>query len=98
MPDRSSKSVSLTDVLHIPGLTYGLFLISQATRKGLGVTFLGDDYKILRGEDVIGSAPKVHNTYILSVTYSTAKVASLIDQKIRALVTSLMFNKKAVEL
>ena len=98
LPDGSSKSVSLTDVLHVPGLTCGLFSISQATRKGLGVTFLGDDCKILRGEDVIGSAPKVHNTYILSVTHSTAKVASLIDQNMRALATSLMFNEEAVEL
>ena len=58
---------------------YSLFSISQATRKSLKVTFLDNDYKILRGKDVIGSASKAYNIYILSVTYLTAKIVSLID-------------------
>ena len=98
LPDGSINTVSLGEVLHVPGLTCGLFSISQATRKGLGVTFLNDDCKILRGEEVIGNAPKVNNTYILSVTQPTAKVAILIQQNMRALATSLMFNEEAVEL
>ena len=77
--NKSSKFVSLTNVLHIPGLIYNLFSISQTTRKGLKVTFLDNDYKILRDEDIIESAPKVYNTYILSVTYLTIKIVSLIN-------------------
>ncbi len=88
----------LKDVLHVPDLTCGLFSISQATRKDLGITFIGEDYHIFQGSKLIGSAPKVNNTYILSILQATAKVAVLIQQNMRALATSLIFNKEAVDL
>ena len=98
LPDGVSNVVSVKDVLHVPDLTCGLFSISQATRKGFGITFLGDDCSILMNNKHIGSAPKMNNTYILSATQSTAKVAMYIQQNMRALSTSLMFNEDAVEL
>ena len=59
--------MSLEEILHVLGLAYSLFLISQAIRKGLKVTFLNKDYKILRREEVIKNALKVNNIYILNV-------------------------------
>ena len=59
---------------------------------------MGDECHIFCDNDLIGSAPKTLNTYILSVSQSTAKVAILIQQNMRALSTSLMFNEEAVEL
>ena len=98
LPDGSTHSMVLRDVLHVPGLTCGLFSISQATRKGLDVIFSGDSCNILHNDKVIGSAPKVNNSYLLSVTQLTAKVTILIQQNMRALATSLMFNEEAVKL
>ena len=42
LPDGSTDFVSMEDVLHVPGLTCGLFSISQASCIGLEVTFVGD--------------------------------------------------------
>ena len=98
LPDGSTNNMFLEDVLHVPGLTCGLFSISQATRKGLDVVFSRDSCKIISKKKVIGSAPKVNNTYLLSASQPTAKITILIQQNIRALSTSLIFNKEAVEL
>lgn len=79
LEDGTSNSVSLKDALHVPGLTCGLFSISQATCKGLDVMFSGDNCKILRGKKVIGTAPKTNNADILNASQPTAKVAKLIQ-------------------
>ena len=92
VPDGSSNVMSVNDVLHVPALACGLFSISQATRKGFTIKFEGDDCHIFQGTKLVGSAPKVNNTYVLGVTQSTASVAMLIQ----ALTTSL--NEEAVEL
>ena len=98
LPDGSSHIVLVKDVLHVPDLTCGLFSISQATRKGMGIFFHGESCDITLDNKTIGSAPKVNNTYILSVLEPSAKIAILIQQNMRALATSLMFNEEAVEL
>ena len=98
LPDGSTNNMLLEDVLHVPGLTCGLFSISQATRKGLDVVFSGDSCKIISKKKVIGSAPKVNNIYLLSASQLTTKITILIQQNMRALLISLMFNKEAVEL
>ena len=59
--------VNIADILHIPDLIYGLFFISQATRKGFGINFLGDDCYLYKEDYLIESALKVNNIYILSV-------------------------------
>ena len=98
LEDGSSNMVNIADVLHVPDLTCGLFSISQATRKGFGINFLGDDCHLYKEDYLVESAPKVNNTYILSVSQSTARIARDIQGNMKALATSLMFNEEAVEL
>lgn len=98
LDDGTSNTVSIKDVLHVPDLTCGLYSISQATRKGFEILFTSDECQILKDNQQIGSAPKVNNTYILSVLQPTAKVAVLIQQNMRALATTHMFNEEAIEL
>ena len=98
LDDGTSNTVSVKDVLNVPDLTCGLYSISQATRKGFEILFTGDKCRILKDNKQVGSAPKVTNTYILSVLQPTAKVAVLIQQNMRALATAHMFNEEAIEL
>ena len=79
LDDGTSNTVSIKDVLHVPDLTCGLYSISQATQKGFEILFTGDECRILKDNQQIGSALKVNNTYILSVLQPTAKVAVLIQ-------------------
>ena len=98
LPDGTSNAVDLKDVLHVPDLSYSLFSISQATRKGFEITFVDEDCHIRKDSILTGSASKVQNTYILSLLESTTKVAGIIQQNIKALSTSLILNEDAVEL
>ena len=74
----TSHIIDIKDVLHVPNLTCGLFSLNQAIRNGLEITFQGDDCLIYKGERLIGSAPKVNNNYIPSVSQSTSKISVLI--------------------
>ena len=96
--DGSSNIVTMKDVLHVPGLTCGLFSLNQATRNGLKITFQGEGCYIYKDANIIGSAPKVNNIYILSIAQSSTKVTMLIQENLRALASTLSFNPEAVEL
>ena len=72
LPDGSSNTMSIKRVLHVPDLTSGFFSISQATREWMTVTFFGDKCHISKAGQLIGSAPKVNNTYTLSVKVKEA--------------------------
>lgn len=92
------KNIYYDPLEAVTSLIFGSYSLNQATRNGMGVTFLGDDCHIHKGGKLIGSAPKVNNNYVLSVSQSTTKIAVLIQENIRALATSLLFNEEAVEL
>ena len=94
----TSNTVSVKDVLHIPDLTCGLYSISQAIQKGFEILFTGVKCRILKDNKQVRSAPKVNNTYILSVLQPTAKVVVLIQRNMRALATTHIFNEEAIEL
>ena len=98
LPDGSSNLIRLDNVLHVPQLKCELFLISQATRKGLGVVFFDDAYQITKDNIAIGYAPKVNNTYILNISQLSTQIARLIKKNFRALVIDLSFNEEAVKL
>ena len=98
LQDSTSNIVKVTDVLHVPDLTCGLFSISQATQKGFDINFSGDNCHLYKNNTLVGSAPKVNKTYILSLTHPSALIAIIIQQNVRAMATSLMFNEEAVEL
>ena len=98
LKDGSSNLIRLEDVLHVPDLACGLFSISQATGKGLGVSFVNDGCNNTKNKKVVGNAPKVNNSYFLSISVPTAKICMQIQENSRALATSLMFNEEAVEL
>lgn len=76
--DGSSHIVDIKDVLHVPNLTCGLFSLNQATRNSLKITFQGEGCYIYKEDMIIGTAPKVNNVYVLSITQSSTKVAMLI--------------------
>ncbi len=69
LPKGHGKIKSVNDVLHVPGLTCGLFPISQATRKGFGITFLGEDCNILKdnNQTFASHRPAAHSVPIRSV-------------------------------
>lgn len=52
----------------------------------------------MKGDILIGSAPKHGNSYMLNMTQPSTKVAVQIQQNKRALVASLSYNDEAVEL
>lgn len=47
---------------------------------------------------MVGSAPKVNNTYILSVSQPIAKIAVDIQGNKRSIATDIMFNEEAIKL
>ena len=96
--DGSSYIMDIKDVLHVPNLTSGLFSLNQATRTGLKIIFQGEGCYIIEDDVIIGTAPKVNNVYILSITQSSTKVAMLIQESMRAMSSTLAFNSEAVEL
>ena len=98
VPNESSNIVRVSEVLYVSVLTCGLFSISQATRKEFAISFKGEEYHIYQDIKLIKSAFKVNNIYILGVTQLTANIATLIQQNIRVLTTSLMFNEEVVKL
>ena len=65
--DGSIYTIDMKDILHIPELTCGLFLLNQAIRNSLSISFSGEDYYIYKGSKIIGSVPKVNNIYTLMV-------------------------------
>jgi len=58
LADGSSHIVDIKNVLHVPALTYRLFLIYQVTSKGYKVYFNNDDYAITKDDKAVGTALK----------------------------------------
>jgi len=54
----SSHVINIKNILHIPALIYGLFLIYQVTSKGYKVCFNNDDCAITKDDKVIGATSK----------------------------------------
>ena len=98
LPNEFSNLIRLDNVLHVPQLKYGLFLISQATRKELRVVFYNDACQITKDEIAIEYAPKVNNIYILNISQLSTQIARLIKKNFRALIIGLSFNEEAVKL
>ena len=90
--------INIKDILYMLNLAYGLFSLSQVIRNSLRITFFSKGYYIYKGNIIIGSTPKVNNTYILSIFQSSTKIAILIQENIRVLITSVIYNAKVVEL
>jgi len=54
----TSYIININNVLYIPTLIYGIFLIHLVTTKGYNVIFSNDDYTIIKGNKIIGVALK----------------------------------------
>jgi len=79
LADGSSHTIDIKNILHIPALTYRLFLIYQVISKRYKVCFNNDDYAITKDDKTVGAALKQGNVYTLNVIYPTSYIAALIQ-------------------
>jgi len=98
LADSSSYIIDIKNILHIPALICSLFSIHQVTSKGYKVCFDNDDYAITKDDKTVGTTSKQGNIYTLNVIYPTTYITALIQQNMKVLVTSLVYNNEAVEL
>jgi len=78
LADGSSHIVDIKNVLHVPALICGLFLIYQVISKGYKVYFDNNDYAITKDDKTIGTTLKQGNVYTLNVIYPTTYITALI--------------------
>ena len=99
LSNKVSNTIDVKNILHVPNLVYKLFSISQAIRKEFEIIFIDDNCYLRKNGNLLRSASKVNNTYILSVLKPIARVAVIIQRNIKALaITHSVLNKKTVEL
>ena len=60
--------INIADILYVLDLTCKLFFISQTTRKEFEINFLDNDYYLYKEDDLVESALKVNNIYILNIS------------------------------
>jgi len=74
----SSHVIDIKNILHVPALICGLFLIYQVISKGYKVCFDNNDYAITKDDKTVDTALKQGNVYTLNVIYLTAYITALI--------------------
>lgn len=77
-----NDTITLTDVMLIPGLSTNLISVSKLCEKALSVRFQRESCLILRGDSLITTASKVNNIYKLDNVLGSSRVNCSFSQEL----------------
>lgn len=75
-------SVTLTQVLHVPGLSSNFFSVKEASQKQLGVVFTADRSYITKGSETLLSGPLQEDLYLLEARPVAKASVSMVREKL----------------